>query len=247
MTDPRTSMISKRLRGVRSVIAVSSGKGGVGKSLIASVLALVLARKGFKVGLFDLDFTGPSTHIILGTGKLKPREENGIIPPVIEGLKYMSIVHYVHDHASPLRGSDISNALTELLAVTVWGELDYLIMDTSPGICDSTLDLLTLVKDIKFLIVTTPSNLAFETVRKLISLLLELNASVIGVIENMRMRHSDHTRQQTERLGARYWGAIAFDPRLEESIGNTDKLLMTEFTKSLEEIAERILRLRLVE
>jgi len=103
MADPRISIIEERLKGLNNIIAVSSGKGGVGKSLIASLLAVILARKGYKVGLFDLDFTSPSTHVILGVENVHPEEEYGIIPPQVHDLKYMSIVYYSGKHVSPLR------------------------------------------------------------------------------------------------------------------------------------------------
>ena len=175
MIDPRVPIISERLRSIRRIIAVSSGKGGVGKSLVASVLALTLVKRGFKVGFFDIDFTSPSSHVILGVKEIQPEEKNGIIPPIVHGLKYMSIIHYVGDRASPLRGADFSNALIELLAVTVWGELDFLIVDMPPGISDAALDVIRLIRKAEFLVVTTPSRLAFETIRKFIDLLAELN------------------------------------------------------------------------
>src|SRR5512139_429225 len=121
MVDPRTSVIDERLSGIGRIIAVSSGKGGVGKSLVATTLALTLARKGCKVGLFDLDFTSPSTHIILGVGNAKPKEDKGLLPPMVKGLEYMSLIYYSGDQTMPLRGEDTSNALIELLAVTRWG------------------------------------------------------------------------------------------------------------------------------
>jgi len=238
MTDPRTGIIRERLKGIRKIIAVSSGKGGVGKSLVASVLALTLTRKGNKVGLLDLDFTGPSSHIILGAGELHPREEKGIVPPVIQGLKYMSIVYYARDRTLPLRGTDISDAMTELLAVTVWGDLDFLIIDMPPGIGDATLDILKFVRNAEFLVVTTPSQLAFETVRKLISLLSELAVSVIGVIENMKMKDSHFIRQQVEARGVRFWGEVPFDPELEDNIGDVDRLLETRFSRALAKLIE---------
>ncbi|MFZ1039199.1 MAG: P-loop NTPase, partial [Candidatus Bathyarchaeia archaeon] len=108
MVDPRVSIIDERMRDIRKVIAVSSGKGGVGKSLIASILGLTLAKKGYKVGLFDLDFTSPSTHIILSIEGVRPKEDKGIIPPKVHGLEYMSIVYYSRDQATPLRGADVS-------------------------------------------------------------------------------------------------------------------------------------------
>jgi ATP-binding protein involved in chromosome partitioning len=236
MADPRIGIIEERLKGVNNIIAVSSGKGGVGKSLIASTLALTLAKRDYKVGLFDLDFTSPSTHVILGVESLQPREEKGIIPPQVHGLKYMSIVYYSGEYASPLRGADVSDALIELLAITRWNNLDFLIMDMPPGISDATLDIIRLVKRIEFLIVTTPSRLAFETVRKLINLLSELGIPIMGVIENMKMKESRFIQQQIEGRGITFWGEIPFDTELEEAIGDVNKLLATQFGKKLGEI-----------
>lgn len=236
MVDPRVSIIDERMRGIDKIIAVSSGKGGVGKSLVASILALTLAKKGFKVGLFDLDFTSPSTHIILGIEGVKPKEEKGIVPPVVHGIEYMSIIYYSGEHASPLRGADVSNALIELLSITRWGKLDFLVIDMPPGIGDATLDLIRLIKNIEFLIVTTPSQLAFETVRKLIGLLKELKISVIGVIENMKMSESNSIKNQTRKLGVKFLEEIPYDQKLEEAIGNTNKLLDTKFAKKITSI-----------
>ncbi len=242
MADPRISIIEERLKGVANIIAVSSGKGGVGKSLIASTLALTLARRDYKVGLFDLDFTSPSTHVILGVEGLQPKEEKGIIPPKVHGSKYMSIVYYSGEYVSPLRGADISNALIELFAITRWDNLDFLIIDMPPGISDATLDIIRLVKRIKFLMVTTPSRLAFETVRKLIDLLSELRIPIIGVIENMKMTESQFIQQQVEDRGITFWGEIPFDNMLEEAIGNVNKLLNIEFGKKLEELVAKNLK-----
>jgi len=236
MADPRIGIIEERLKGVSRIVAVSSGKGGVGKSLIASTLALTLARRNYKVGLFDLDFTSPSTHVILGVEGLQPKEEKGIIPPQVHGLKYMSIVYYSGEYASPLRGVDVSNALIELLAITRWNDLDFLIVDMPPGISDATLDVIRLVKRIGFVVITTPSRLAFETVRKLIDLLSELGIPIMGVVENMKMKESRFIQQQIEGRGIKFWGDIPFDAELEEAIGDVNKLLATQFSKKLGEI-----------
>ena len=239
MADPRIGVIDKRLGEINNIIAVSSGKGGVGKSLIASLLAVILARKGYKVGLFDLDFTSPSTHVILGVENIYPEEEKGIIPPRVHGLKYMSIVYYSGEYASPLRGADISNALTELLAITRWNSLDFLIIDMPPGISDATLDIIRLIKRIDFLIVTTPSRLAFETVRKLINLLSELKIPIIGVIENMKVKESRFIQRQVEGRNIAFLGEIPFDTLLEDAIGNVNNLLNIEFGKKLGEIVKK--------
>jgi len=237
LVDPRTSVISERLKRIGRIIAVSSGKGGVGKSLVATTLALALARKGCKVGLFDLDFTSPSTHIILGARNAQPKEEKGIVPPVVKGLEYMSLVYYSGDNVAPLRGADVSNALIELLSVTRWSELDFLVIDMPPGIGDAVLDLIRLVRNIEFLIVTTSSQLAFETVKKLVSLLQDLKVPIIGVVENMKMNSAESIQQQTEKLGIAFLGEIPYDPKVEEAIGDETKLLDTSLAQKIKEIA----------
>jgi ATP-binding protein involved in chromosome partitioning len=238
LTDPRTSVINERLARINRIIAVSSGKGGVGKSMVATTFALTLAQSGCKVGLFDLDFTSPSTHIILGVQNVQPKEEKGLVPPVVHGLEYMSLIYFVGDNPAPLRGVDVSNALIELLAVTQWGELDFLVIDMPPGIGDAILDLVRLVKRIEFLIVTTPSLLAFETVKKQVALLCELKMPLIGVVENMKMDKTHGVHVETEKLKLKYLGSIPFDPQVEDSIGNTSKLLNTAVGKKIHQIAE---------
>ena len=240
MADPRINIINERIKQIRTIIAVSSGKGGVGKSLVASTLALTLAKNGYRVGLFDLDFTSPSTHVILGIEGVQPKEDKGLVPPLVHGLKYMSIVYYSGEYASPLRGVDVSNALIELLAITRWGKLDFLVVDMPPGIGDATLDLLRLIKNIKFLIVTTSSLLAFETVKKLVSLLKTLRVPILGVVENMKMNNSRAIQQGAQNLGVAFLGEIPFDVKIEESIGKTDKLLKTVFAEKVDEMVSKI-------
>ena len=240
MVDPRISVVNERLKNIENIVAVSSGKGGVGKSLVASTLALTLAKKGCKTGLFDLDFTSPSTHLILGVQEIQPKEEKGIIPPEVYGLKYMSIVYYSGNQVTPLRGADVSNALIELLAITRWEKLDFLVVDMPPGIGDATLDLLRLVKNIKFLVITTPSRLAFETVRKLVSLLRGLEIPIVGIVENMKMDDSKFIQTQVKNLGLPFLGEIPFDNKIEDAIGNVDKLLETVFAKKVESIAAKL-------
>jgi ATP-binding protein involved in chromosome partitioning len=237
VVDPRASVINERLKRIGRIIAVSSGKGGVGKSLVATTLALTLARKGYKVGLFDLDFTSPSTHLILGAKDAQPKEEKGIVPPVVKGLAYMSLVYYSGDHATPLRGADISNVLIELLSVTQWGELDFLVVDMPPGIGDAVLDLVRLVKRIEFLIVTTTSLLAFETVKKQVSLLRDLKVPIIGVVENMKMHRAKNIAQETKKLGLKFLAEIPYDPKVEEAIGDEKKLLDTTLAQRIKEVA----------
>ncbi len=239
MVDPRTSVIKKRMANIGRIIAVTGGKGGVGKSLIASTLALALSTN-HSTGLLDLDFTSPSAHVILGAHNAHPKEEKGIIPPTVSGLQFMSIVHFSGDYATPLRGADTSNALIELLATTIWDKLDYLVIDTPPGIADATLDLISLIPRVEFLVVTTPSRLAFETVKKLVTLLIDQEISLIGAIENMKMNHSNTIEKETCKLGLRFLGSIPYDEEIEEAIGKPKQILQTTLGRKVREIASKI-------
>jgi len=239
--DPRSSVIDKRLQNIKRVIAVASGKGGVGKSLVASSLALNLSKKGYKVGLLDLDFTSPATHVILGVDGLYPEEEYGIIPPLAHDIRYMSITLYSLDEPAPLRGQDVSNAIIELLAITRWEELDYLVVDMPPGIGDATLDTIRLIPKLEFLVATTPSLVAYQSVRRMLVLLLELGIPINGVIENMVMRSSDYVKSDVMELGVEYLGEIAFDESLEATLGDVSMLSETSFYKKIGNIVTLML------
>lgn len=250
--DPRIEVIDKRLKNIKRIIAVAGGKGGIGKSSVASTLALILSKMGHKVGLFDLDFSGPSSHIILGIKDYAfPKEDKGIVPSEYYGIKFMSIISFSGEKPSPLRGIDITNAIIEFLAITQWGSLDYLIIDMPPGIGDTTLDIIRIIKKAEFLIVTTPSKVAFETVKKSLQLLLELKVQIIGIIENMLERsvYPDKSGKFTKSLSIKkqvksfnipFLGEIYFDKDFEDSIGNINKLYNTDFAQSLKEIVFKI-------
>jgi len=227
--DPRLNVIDERLKQVERIIAVSGGKGGIGKSSFASVLALNLSQD-YKVGLLDLDFTSPSIHIILGASET-PKENKGIVPPEVRGIKFMTVAFYTGEKPTPLRGEDMTNAFIELLAVTQWGPLNFLIIDTPPGISDVTLDIIRLVKKAEFLLVTTRSKLSLETVRKELNLLKQMNVPVLGIVENMKTKPSN--------LGLPIVGEIEFDKKFEDAIG-TDKLLETNFAKDVRKIVPKI-------
>ncbi|NQS89363.1 P-loop NTPase [Patescibacteria group bacterium] len=234
--DPRLNVVGERLKGIKRLIAISGGKGGIGKSSIASALTLILSKSGFKVGLLDLDFWGPSTHIILGIDDIFPKEEKGIIPPEIYGIKFMSIIYYVGDEPFPLRGVDISNATIELLAITQWGSLDFLIIDMPPGMGDATLDIIRLMKKAEFLIVTTQSKVTLETVKKILRMLKDLEIPILGIIENMKVTDLSSVKDQLKVFAVPFLGEIDFDKNFEGSIGNTDKLLRTNFAQNLRKI-----------
>lgn len=239
--DARISVIDKRLKDIKKIISVASGKGGVGKSLVASSMALNLSSRDYKVGLLDLDLYGPSSHIILGIKDVFPEEEKGIIPPNVNNINFMSIVYFTEDKPSPFRGIDISNIIIELLAITQWGKLDYLIIDMPPGLGDETLDVIRLVKKSKFLVITTPSKVTMGAVGKLLQILKELKLPIIGVIENMKMTESDYVKGIVYKMNLPYLNSISFDQNLEGAIGNPNILLKTNFMKDLDKVVEKII------
>jgi ATP-binding protein involved in chromosome partitioning len=241
--DVRTSVIDKRLKNIKHIISVASGKGGVGKSLVASTFALNLSKKGHKVGLLDLDLYGPSSHIILGVKNFDfPEEKKGILPHKVHGIKFMSIVYFTEDKPSPFRGVDISNVIIELLAITQWGDLDFLIIDMPPGIGDETLDVIHLVKKGEFLVVTTPSKVAMGAVNKLLLILKELKLPIIGVIENMKMTDTNYVKDSISKMKLPYLQPISFDNGLEDAIGEPDLIHKTSFMKDLDKIVEKIVK-----
>lgn len=239
--DPRIEVIEKRLQNIDNLIPVASGKGGVGKSLIASTTALITSERGKDVGLLDLDLHGPSAHVILGAEDLDfPEEEKGVLPPEVAGLKFMSTVYYSQDKPSPLRGRDISDSIKELLSITRWGSLDYLFVDMPPGVGNEILDTIHLMENPEFLMITTPSQVALSTVEKLVGMLKELDIPVTGVIENMRTESSPDIEKDIEDLGTTHLGKIWFDSQLENAIGKPEKILESNFSKDLRKVFENV-------
>ncbi len=240
MIDPRIEVIASRFSKVGMVVAVNSSKGGVGKSMVSVALALSLAERGKRVGLLDLDFTSPTTHLILGVEGLYPKEDRGILPPKVYDLSYMSIVHYSLENPAPLRGSDVSNAIIELLAITRWEEIDYLVIDMPPGLGDATLDMIRLIPRISFLVVSTPSRLAYESVRRLLTLLKDQQLHTLGLIENMVSKADSYVKAETEKMYIKYLGALSFDDFVETSIGDPEKLKKTSFYDQVRKITEKL-------
>ena len=147
MSDIREKIIEERLRNIKRIIAVSSSKGGVGKTLIASVASLLLSRACYKTGLIDLDFTSPSCHIVLACDYNFPEENKGILPVNTSGIQFMSPVLFSKNKAMALRGSDITSMIKEMLAITIWDKLDFLIIDTTPGLSESKVRILGIVEN----------------------------------------------------------------------------------------------------
>ena len=181
------------LPGVKNIIGISSGKGGVGKSTVASNLAVALAREGYKVGLLDADIFGPSMPKMFGVEKepLYIHKVDGrdlIIPVERYGVKLLSIGFVIDpDSAAVWRGSMASNALKQLITDADWGELDYFLIDMPPGTSDIHLTLVQTLAISGIVIVSTPQEVALADARKGISMFTgeKINVPVLGIVENM--------------------------------------------------------------
>ena len=237
--DPRPLIISERLKDVKRVLAVVSGKGGVGKTLVASTMALALAERRVPVGLLDLDVTNPSCHVVLGVDPSKetPPEDMGVLPVSVHGLKFMSVAFYTRGEALPLRGVGVDDVFKEMLAITRWGRLEALIIDTPPGFGDVILDIANYIPDAGFIAVTTPSRLSVESLRRLAK--THLGGRVVGVIVNMVWK--GYVPEGLGETGFKLLTTIPYCTELEEYLGNPGMLLKTEFAKRIGEALDLLL------
>ena len=190
------------LAGVKNVIAVASGKGGVGKSTTAANLALALAREGARVGILDADIYGPSQGIMLGVPsgtQPETREQKFFVPIQAHGISVMSMAFLTAD-STPMgwRGPMASGALLQMITQTAWDDLDYLVVDMPPGTGDIQLTLAQKVPVAGAVIVTTPQDIALLDARKGIEMFRKVNIPILGVVENMAVHicsncgHAEH-------------------------------------------------------
>ena len=206
MRKPDLSNKTKRLIGiekVRHVVAVASGKGGVGKTTVAINLALALKLKGHSVGLLDADVYGPSIPVMLGLNQA-PRVHAGLMEPLDKyGLKVMSIGFMVdEDQAVIWRGPMVSKAVRELLGRVSWGDLDYLIVDLPPGTGDPSITIAKMLPEAAVLVVTTPQLVALADVKRAVSMFRKMEKSIIGIVENMAYFCCQHAPDKIEIFGA---------------------------------------------
>ena len=211
--------------GVKNVIAIASGKGGVGKSTVAVNLAVALAQAGASVGLLDADITGPNVPLMLGVdGQPSATPDGKIAPLERHGVKVISIQFFVAE-GQPIvwRGPLVGGAIQQFLRDVDWGELDYLIVDQPPGTSDAQLTLAQAIPISGTLLVTTPQDVALLDVEKALAMLKRMSVPVIGVVENMSALVCPHCGEATEifgrgggqrfaeRHGIEYLGAIPLD------------------------------------
>lgn len=189
----KTQMPGKSLRGVKNTIAVASGKGGVGKSTVTVNLAAALARLGAKVGILDADIYGPSIPLMLGSKEAVQISGNHYLPILAHGIQAMSI-GYITDMEQALiwRGPMLAKSLIQMLDITLWDDLDYLLIDLPPGTGDIQLTLVQKIPLTSAIVVTTPQNVATLDAQKAITLFTKTGIDVLGVVENMSTHQCSH-------------------------------------------------------
>ncbi len=185
--------------GIRNVIAVASGKGGVGKTTVAVNVAVALAREGARVGLMDADITGPNVPIMIGAGSLPPLREGRLVPAEAFGVKVISMAFLVKEGEAVIwRGPMLHHAINKFLKEVEWGELDYLIVDLPPGTSDAQISLSQAVALTGALVVTTPQEVSLLDVRKAIAMFEKVKVPILGIVENMATFVCPHCGQATD-------------------------------------------------
>jgi len=226
---PQIESAAQALKGVRHVVAIASGKGGVGKSTVAANLAVALARRGLAVGLLDADIYGPSLPTLFGLRERPQLNREGKIEPAMAyGVRAMSIGLLVdEEEALAWRGPMVMGALKQLIGDVEWGRLDILLIDTPPGTGDAHLSLVQSKRLTGAVIVSTPQEMALADVRRGIALFRQTGVPILGVIENMAYLEVGGVRQYlfgrggaeqaAADAGAPFLGALPIYPALREA------------------------------
>jgi ATP-binding protein involved in chromosome partitioning len=202
---------------IKTIVAVGSGKGGVGKSTVAANLAVGLARWGASVGLLDADIYGPNIPTLMGVDALPPPEGEKMVPALAHGVRVMSMGFLVGpEEALVWRGPMIHSALRQLLTEVVWGELDYLVVDLPPGTGDAQLSIAQLVPLTGGVVVTTPQLLSVSDARRGVTAFQKLGVPVLGIVENMsgEVFGTGGGERAAREMGVPFLGRIPLDPRV---------------------------------
>jgi ATP-binding protein involved in chromosome partitioning len=256
---PLKTNSDQRVKGVKNIIAVTSAKGGVGKSTTAANCALALAQCGAKVGLLDADIYGPSVPIMFGTRgiELEVRDGKWMQPYMAHGIATHSIGYLVDENDAAIwRGPMASKALSQLLNETEWPDLDYLVIDMPPGTGDIQLTLAQQIPVTGAVVVTTPQDLALADAKKGIAMFHKVNVPVVGLIENMSYHVCSHcghhddifgtggAQEISQELGISLLGQIPLHRQLREDIDSGIPTVAarpeSEFSHRYVSIAEQI-------
>ncbi|HHY28932.1 MAG TPA: Mrp/NBP35 family ATP-binding protein [Desulfitobacterium dehalogenans] len=246
---------------IKNVIAVMSGKGGVGKSSVTSMLAVSLMRQGFKVGILDADITGPSIPRIFGLKDKANMNEVGVIPgETSHGIKVMSLNLMIPNEDDPViwRGSIITQLVQQFWTDVVWGELDYLLIDLPPGTGDVPITVMQSLPVSGVVIVTSPQQLAGMIVRKAINMVKKYDATIYGLIENMAYVACPQCEERIEIFGKPhgeeeaaqneipYLGQLPIDPVLAtmSDLGKIEDYESANFTQIARNLAEVIQKIQ---
>jgi ATP-binding protein involved in chromosome partitioning len=235
---------------IKNIIAIASGKGGVGKSTTAVNLALALAAEGLRVGILDADIYGPNQPQMLGAiGRPENKGNKKLAPVICHGIQSMSI-GYLIDADTPMvwRGPMVTMALQQLLNDTAWDNLDYLIIDLPPGTGDIQLTLAQKIPVSGAVIVTTPQDIALLDARKAIAMFRKVNVPILGVVENMSLHvcsqcgHAEHIfgegggEQLAKQYAVELLGSLPLDKRIREQADGGKPTVVAEPDGSISKI-----------
>ena len=247
----------KDLNEIGHVVAVMSGKGGVGKSLVASLTAVVMKRQGYEVGILDADITGPSIPKMFGINSRPAGNESGILPVLSKsGIEVMSINLLLpsEDDAVIWRGPLIGRAITQFWEEVLWGRLDYLIVDLPPGTADAPLTVLQTLPVSGIIIVFTPQGLTTMIVKKAVRMAEQMGKPVLGVVENMSYVYipeidkkielfgRSRAKEMAQATGAPLLGQLPIDPELAKLCdeGNIERYNAEIITRLRESLLQAI-------
>ena len=236
---------------VKHTVAVVSGKGGVGKSIVTSMLAVALSKKGYKVGILDADITGPSIPKSFGVTAPVEGDENGLYPPQSEGgIRIMSLNLMLQDETSPViwRGPVIAGTVKQFYTDVVWGDLDYLLIDCPPGTGDVPLTIFQSIKLDGIVIVSSPQELVSMIVSKAANMANMMNIPVLGLVENMSyvkcpdcgkeiyVFGDSHIADVAEKFGYPVLARIPMDPELAALVdaGKIESLVENPLTETID-------------
>src|SRR5487761_181733 len=241
-------------KGIQNIIAVVSGKGGVGKSFVTAMLAIELRRQGYEVGILDADITGPSIAKIFGLSGKPFADENGVLPKVTEtGIKVISMNLLLDAPDTPViwRGPIINGVIRQLFNDVNWGDLHFLLVDLPPGTGDAPLTVFQSLPVDAVVIVTTPQDLSMLIVKKSINMAKQMNVPIAGLVENMSYMVCPHCSERIEMfeelglekvsgdLKVNFLGKLPFDPQVNRL---ADKGRLEEYSSSATQEVTRLVR-----